>query len=375
ALSIIVPTYHEAENLPELVGRISSVVSGVGIETEIVIVVDNSQDGTDRVCKEISQRHPVRLIIRRHARGLATAVLHGIKESKNDYIIVMDADLSHPPVKISVMVKSLQGGADFVVGSRYVQGGSTDARWGFLRWVNSKAATVLARGLTDLKDPMAGYFGFPRRILHEASELSPVGYKIGLEILVKAHCRRVIEIPISFVERTRGQSKLTLAQQALYLRHLRRLYRFRFPQTAEMIQFLAVGASGVIIDLVCYVILTYVLLIDHQVARAASFVAAASWNWFLNRWFTFVGGRQSRPAKQWLTFLTSACIGFVVNWGSYKLLTDHVAVMAQHHLLAFFIGIFAGTGFNYTLSRLFVFRPFDEATAGTRSDRGSVDER
>ncbi|MGH7232966.1 MAG: glycosyltransferase [Nitrospiraceae bacterium] len=113
ALSIIVPTYHEAENLPELVGRISSVVSGVGIETEIVIVDDNSQDGTDRVCKEISQRHPVRLITRRHARGLATAVLHGIKESKNDYIIVMDADLSHPPEKISVMVKSLQGGGRF----------------------------------------------------------------------------------------------------------------------------------------------------------------------------------------------------------------------------------------------------------------------
>jgi dolichol-phosphate mannosyltransferase len=259
------------------------------------------------------------------------------------------------------MVELLRAGTDFVVGSRYVKGGSTDAQWGVLRWLNSKVATLLARGLTNLKDPMAGFFGFPRSILNEATQLVPVGYKIGLEILVKAQCRRVVEIPIAFAERVKGESKLSIRQQVLYLRHLRRLYRFRFPEAAEIIQFSVVGSSGVIVDLFFFLSLIHVARIDHQLARAMSFVAAASWNWFMNRWFTFVAGRDKQWGQQWFQFLIAASVGFTANWGSYKLLTDYVPYFREHHLVAFFIGILLGMGSNYTLCRWFVFRPFDEA--------------
>jgi dolichol-phosphate mannosyltransferase len=366
-LTVIVPTYHEVDNLSELTRRIFLALSKIGIETELLIVDDNSQDGTDRLCKQLESQYPIRLITRTAERGLATAVFRGIQESKSKYVLVMDADLSHPPEDIPRIVECLKGGADFVVGSRYVRGGSTDAQWGLFRWLNSKVATILARGLTNLKDPMAGFFGFPRRILDGAPQLVPVGYKIGLEILVKAKCEKVEEIPISFAERIKGESKLTLKQQLLYLQHLRRLYRFCYPQAAEIVQFSAVGSSGVIVDLVIFLVLVYGASVDHQIARGISFVGAASWNWFLNRWFTFVAGRDKQWGTQWVQFLAAASIGFAFNWGSYKLLTDYVSYMAEHHLVAFFIGILLGLGSNYTMSRRLVFRPFDEFIEGRRS--------
>jgi dolichol-phosphate mannosyltransferase len=366
-LVVIVPTYYEADNLPELTRRIFTAVSKAGIETEILFVDDNSQDGTEEVCNQLASQYPVRLITRTLERGLATAVLHGIRESKTEYVIVMDADLSHPPENIPRIFELLKEGADFVVGSRYVKGGSTDAKWGLFRWLNSQVAILLARGLTNIKDAMAGFFGFPRRILDSSPQLLPIGYKIGLEILVKANCRKVIEIPIAFVDRKKGESKLTLQQQLNYLRHLRRLYRFRFPQAAEIIQFASVGSTGVTLDLIFYLTLTYGIRIDHQLARAMSFVAVASSNWFLNRWFTFVSGRDKQWGNQWVEFLTTATVGFTVNWGSYKLLTDYVPYFMQHRMVAFFLGTLLGVGFNYTLSRWFVFRPFDEVIVGQQS--------
>lgn len=366
-LVVVVPTYREAENIPELTKRLFLAMSKADITTELLIIDDNSQDGTEQVCKQLESEYRIRLITRTVERGLATAVLHGIRESMSRYVIVMDADLSHPPEDVPRIVELLKGGADFVVGSRYVKGGSTDAKWGVFRWLNSRVATLLAWGLTNLKDPMAGFFGFPRNILNEATQLVPLGYKIGLEILVKAKCQRVVEIPIAFAERVKGESKLSLKQQILYLQHLRRLYRFRFPQAAEIIQFSAVGSSGVIIDLFFFLSFTYAAEINHQYARAMSFVAAASWNWFLNRWFTFVAGRDKQWGQQWFQFLIAASVGFTVNWGSYKLLTDYVPYFAQHHLVAFFIGILLGMGSNYTLCRWFVFRPFDETIRGSKT--------
>jgi dolichol-phosphate mannosyltransferase len=364
-LVIIVPTYREAENILELVERVFRAVAGV--DAEMLVVDDDSQDGIDLICTTLAHCYPVRLIIRKQERGLATAVLHGIRESQSKIVLVMDADLSHPPEEIPNLIQQIRGGADFVVGSRYVRGGSTDARWSLFRWINSKIATFLSRGLTNIKDPMAGFFAFPRHILKGTSHLSPVGYKIGLEILTKARCRKVVELPIAFVDRTRGTSKLTLKEQLLYLRHLRRLYRFTFPQTAEIVQFGAVGLSGVIVDLAVFLALTHGIGIHHQSARAVSFLVAASTNWFLNRWFTFVGGSNKHAGKQWAAFLLTATLGFIVNWGSYKILTDQVPYMAEHYLVAFWIGIFLGAGFNYTLSRLFVFRPFEERIPGNDS--------
>ena len=221
------PTFREAESLPELIDRVGKLRAAGTSILELLIVDDDSQDGTE----ELMQSRPepwVRLIVRKRERGLSQAVLEGLRQAKGDILVVMDADLSHPPEVIPTMLAALNQGADFVVGSRYIEGGTTADSWGLFRFINSRVATYLARPLTRITDPMSGYFALPRAVFERAENPSPVGYKIGLELLVRCHCEHVREVPIHFANRLRGTSKLTLAQQLLYLKHLARLYRFKF---------------------------------------------------------------------------------------------------------------------------------------------------
>src|SRR6476469_4956029 len=127
-LSVIVPTFREAENLTELTERVFASMRNAELDGEMVIVDDNSLDSTDIVCSKLAKEYPLRLIVRQNERGLATAVLAGIDQSRGNIVIVMDADLSHPPEKIPAMVQVVIAGAQFVVGSRYVKGGCTDAK-------------------------------------------------------------------------------------------------------------------------------------------------------------------------------------------------------------------------------------------------------
>jgi len=227
-ISVIVPTYREADNLPVLVGAVADALAGTAGGYEIIVIDDNSQDGTEQACAELARTYPLRLLVRRHERGLASAVVHGMREARGTWLVVMDADLSHPPDAVPSLLEPLRAGkADFVIGSRYAPGGSTEEGWGLYRWLNSKVATLLAWPLARVRDPMAGFFALPRSLFESAGTLDPIGYKIGLELLVKCRCRRVVEVPIHFRNRLHGQSKLNLREQVNYLRHLLRLYRFR----------------------------------------------------------------------------------------------------------------------------------------------------
>jgi dolichol-phosphate mannosyltransferase len=225
--SIIVPTYREVEALPELIERVARVRQAHPSLLELLIVDDDSRDGTEALIA--ARPEPwVKLIVRKEDRGLSQAVLAGLRAARGDLLVVMDADLSHPPETIVDMQKAIAAGADFVVGSRYVEGGTTADDWGLLRFINSRVATALARPLTAISDPMSGFFALPRRVFEAARDPSPLGYKIGLELLVRCNCTNVKEVPIHFANRTRGESKLTAKQQLLYVRHLMRLYRFKF---------------------------------------------------------------------------------------------------------------------------------------------------
>ncbi len=228
-LSVIIPTFREVENLPILIPRLTEALTAAGLNAEILVIDDDSQDGTEMLCKELALQYPVRLIIRTSERGLASAVVLGLKEARGEVLAVMDADLSHPPEKVPDLVRALRlGGADFVIGSRYILGGRTDEKWGWFRWLNSKVATLLARPLTLARDPMAGFFALSRASYQKAADrLDPIGYKIGLELIVKSGCRNIAEVPIEFCDRTKGTSKLNFRQQLDYLRHLARLYLFR----------------------------------------------------------------------------------------------------------------------------------------------------
>jgi dolichol-phosphate mannosyltransferase len=231
-VSVIVPTFREAPNLPVLAGAVRDALDGLAAH-ELIVVDDDSRDGTEEACERLAAEHPLRLIVRRGERGLASAVVRGMREAAGRWLVVMDADLSHPPEAIPLLLDALNDGADFAVGSRYVAGGSTEDGWGLGRWLNSKVATMLAWPLARVADPMAGFFALPRSLFVAAEgSLDPIGYKIGLELLVKCRCRRVVEVPIHFRNRLHGQSKLSLREQVNYLRHLGRLYRFRLTAAA-----------------------------------------------------------------------------------------------------------------------------------------------
>lgn len=228
-VSVIVPTYRERENLARLLPALADVLGRARLVGEVVVVDDDSRDGTDDLCRRIAAEQTVRLITRKNERGLATAVLRGLREARGEVCVVMDADFSHPPERVPDLVAAVQlAGCEMAIGSRYVAGGAVDANWSWYRRLNSRVASWLARGLTRAADPMAGFFAIRRSTLARATELRPIGYKIGLELIVRCGCRDIVEVPILFQDRAVGESKLTAAQQWLYIRHLARLYSARF---------------------------------------------------------------------------------------------------------------------------------------------------
>jgi dolichol-phosphate mannosyltransferase len=239
SVTVVVPTYHEVENLRPLVIGIGDAMAKAKRSYEIIIVDDDSRDGADQAVKELNDLgHPIRLITRVGERGLSSAVIRGFSEAAGETLICMDADLSHPPEAIPRILEPLgETGVDLVLGSRYVPGASTDEQWGLLRWINSKIATALARPFTSVKDPMSGFFVIPRKVYQKAAPLKPIGYKIALELIVKCDCTVIREVPIHFAQRQFGKSKLSLTERLNYLRHLNRLLRFKYGNLLRSIQF------------------------------------------------------------------------------------------------------------------------------------------
>jgi dolichol-phosphate mannosyltransferase len=191
SLAIVVPAYREAENIPLLVNRFRALREKTAWKIDLLFMDDDSKDGSEELVRAMDLPW-VRMIVRTSDRGLSQAVLEGLHRSSADILVVMDCDLSHPPEKIPELVHALDNGADFAVGSRFAEGGSTDDDWGLLRWLNSRVATMLAKPLTSIKDPMSGFFALRQSTFQGGRDFNAVGYKIGLELLIKCHCIRPV---------------------------------------------------------------------------------------------------------------------------------------------------------------------------------------
>ena len=360
-LSIIVPTFREADNIAPLAERIDAALSGTGIEWELLLVDDDSGDGSEAVAAELGRHLPVRMVTRRETpRDLSLAVIEGIRLSRFDRLVVMDADLSHPPERIVDLLAALDGDCDIVIGSRYTSGGVVDRSWSLYRVLNSRLATWLARPLVRCSDPMAGFFATRRSRLPELRTLRPMGYKIALELMVRGHLR-VREVPIDFRDRSIGFSKMNWRQQIRFLRHLSRLYNYKFGSLARIPLFSVVGASGLIVDLAFYLGLQWAG-VEHRLARFLSFWPAVSWNWALNRGLTFSERARQPRVGQWARFMASSLIGLGVNVGSYALLTSYVELFDRHRLLAFFCGVGLGSLVNFVVADLYVYRRRPQAS-------------
>jgi len=353
SLTIVLPTYEEVESLPSLICAIEEVRKSELPNLSIIIVDDNSNDGTESLIEELGHSW-IRLLVRRDERGLSSAVIRGLQEATTEYCIVMDADGSHPPDAIPATIQALEDGADFVIGSRYISGGSTEDGWGFLRWINSKVATIMARPFTSVLDPMSGFLAFRRSIFDDATHLNPVGYKIGLELIVKCGCINVVEVPIHFRTRQRGQSKLTLRVQWEYLRHVILLLRYTHPKLVSFFTFATVGASGAAVYIASLMATTSLIDTPWRAIAAAVWIAM-TWNFIWDRKYAFWYARHKSFIMHYLGFVCVCSVGAVANFNITLLLSKSEAIPIAG-LVGVCLGSTIGIVFNYFVNRLLVFR-------------------
>eukprot|EP00123_Amoebidium_parasiticum_P001256 comp12299_c0_seq1/m.7141 comp12299_c0_seq1/g.7141 ORF comp12299_c0_seq1/g.7141 comp12299_c0_seq1/m.7141 type:complete len:329 (-) comp12299_c0_seq1:223-1209(-) len=248
-VSIIVPTYKEQPNIAPLCERVFAATRKAGIEAEMIIVDDNSKDGSVETVTNLHENlgYDISIVVRKNEKGLSTAVLAGFDRASNDVMLVMDADLQHPPETVpDLLVPIFNGSATFSLGSRNVAGGGVSKDWGMARRVISHGATMLALPLVSVSDPMSGFFAIHKKSLQSAQDLNPLGFKIALELMVKCENMTVVEVPFTFVSRTQGESKLKLKTQVQYLRHLAALYWHKYAVEIVFIALLAACVSSLL---------------------------------------------------------------------------------------------------------------------------------
>ena len=229
-LSIVLPTFNEAQNIEPMIRGVSDALERSQIAYELIVVDDDSQDGTWSRALSLCTSFPkLRVMRRTRERGLATAVIRGWQASRGDVLGVLDADLQHPPDLIPKLWDRMESGADLAVGSRHVPGGGV-SNWSLRRRLISRTAQgigllVLPEVVGRLADPMSGYL-LVRRDKLAGVTLKPRGYKILIEILGRSQVRTIAEVGYVFQERIENQSKVTWRSYRDYLLHLG-ILRFR----------------------------------------------------------------------------------------------------------------------------------------------------
>jgi dolichol-phosphate mannosyltransferase len=226
--SIVIPTYNEAGGIEKLLRALEATFEASGLDGEIIVVDDNSPDGTGEIVERLARELPVRALHRSGKLGLSSAVIEGWAIARNDSVALgaMDADFSHDVNALPEMVKALDSGEfGLAIGSRYVPGGGI-SNWPKRRIIASRVACALARPLTNVKDVTSGFF-LVRRDALTGVRLDPIGFKIGLEVIAKAHYGKATEVPYVFTDRVAGESKLNEREIFNYLKQLGRPYSAR----------------------------------------------------------------------------------------------------------------------------------------------------
>lgn len=202
-ISIVVPTYNEAVTVPQLAQRLAAALGSR--RWELIVVDDGSPDGTADIAAGLAPALPVRVVRRPGKLGLASAVVDGFAAARGATLVVMDADLSHPPELVPSLLDALAKGADLAVGSRYVAGGGT-VDWPLRRRVVSRIACLMGNALVPVRDATSGFFALRRPVV-DGVRLNPIGFKIGFEVIARGRYRTVVEVPFTFRDRVAGSSK------------------------------------------------------------------------------------------------------------------------------------------------------------------------
>ncbi len=343
-LSIVIPTYMEAENIGLLLIRLRDTLEHV--DHEVIIVDDDSPDGTADIAEEYGKWYgSVRVIRRSGVRGLASAIVEGISKAYGSYIVVMDADMQHPPELIPAMLAKAEDGFDIVVASRYIEGGSV-SEWSTSRRIVSLIATLIAKiaipKIRKLRDPLSGFFLFRRSILDRV-KLEPRSCKILIEIAAKAGDARICELPYRFQPRYRGESKLGLVEWVRYIDHILRLSDY------SMFKFALIGVTGVIVNLSMLALLIRYLpvWISGLIAIETSILT----NFIANDLWTFSSRKSKHTiAERMVRYHGAVAIGAAINYSTLLGLT----YIGVDPIVANMLGILLGFITNYILSETIV---------------------
>ncbi len=320
-LSLVVPTYDEKENISSLVERIHKSLSDYSYE--LIVVDDSGPNGTSKLVESLSSRYPLKVIARTNECTVASAVVAGFKQARGSILGIIDADLQHSPEFIPSLIDAVRDGADIAIASCYINGGDRE-RWTLSRNIISKAAKILANVLLysarKIKDPLSGFFLFRKEVI-DGVVLSPTGYKILLEVLVKGKANHVVEVPYAFKEREGGKSNLTAKEQIKYLKHLSRLAWYD-GGTKRFVKFCAVGASGTVVGLGLLALFVEAGGLKETLSVAMSYEISIITNFILNELWTF-SDRRTPGLKSFtmrgLKFNLVSLVGFGINLGVFSL--------------------------------------------------------
>ena len=382
-VSIIIPTYNESENILRLIEAIIENLPS-RIFAEIIVVDDNSPDGTGRIVEKYvhedidsNRACLVKVINRQNKTGLIPAILHGISSSAGEYILVMDADFSHSPETIPRMIKELLQNPDhIIVASRYIKGGSVIG-WPLKRKIISRVANIIARRvlkLCNITDPMSGFFAF-RRPLIENINFDSSGFKLLLELVVKLKgSTGVTEIPYTFTERKLGKSKLDNSVILDYVRAVWHLYRYGQKSKQHIQQqnkekrksilflskagrFFTIGASGLIVNYLVSYLLSGGILANlwYVQATAIGIICSITSNFFLNKWWTFEERNFSaiHTLKQYGLFVGLSSIGAVLQLAILYLLVQSGGMKYEFSLI---LAVAIASMSNFLLNKKWTFR-------------------
>jgi dolichol-phosphate mannosyltransferase len=361
-LTIVVPSYNERDNIPVLFERIDATLRGVA--WEMIVVDDDSPDGTWERVKELAQTDGrIRCIRRVGRRGLSGACIEGMLASASPVCAVMDADLQHDEILLPKMLAAIRGGAELAVGSRYVPGGSSGGGFSSIRKWGSETATRLARRMlkVTVNDPMSGFFMIRRDKVEDlAPKLSKEGFKILLDLVSAAETpMKTVEIPFTFRERLSGESKLDSLVTAEYLGLLfSKLSGGVLP--VRFLMFAAVGGSGVFVHLAALAV-----LLDwfddagfdgaFEWAQFGATMVAMTWNFLLNNQLTYRDRRLKGFAflTGLVTFYVVCFVGTIANVGVASWIHTSLTPSA---FVAGLAGALMGSVFNYAASSVLTWR-------------------
>ncbi len=320
--SLVIPTFNESQNIQELVEILSGLLDRLlPNDYELIVVDDDSPDRTWEIAAELMPDYPhLRVIHRQTERGLSTAVIRGWQAARGEILGVIDADLQHPPTTLIQLWQEMATGAELAVASRNITGGGV-SEWSLVRRFLSRGAQMLGLAILPevigrLSDPMSGYF-MVRRSAIANKLLSPVGYKILIEVTARGQIRWIAETGYVFRERTAGASKVTWKQYIEYLQHLIALRCSLWP-VARFLRFGVVGFSGVFVDLgIFYLLRTFLglgltrsTILSSEIAIVNNFLWNDAWT-FRDLISSQQGNRQR--LRRFLKFNLVCLSGVILN--------------------------------------------------------------